>query len=343
MPTTVFPAERWEFISPAEAGFDPVRLEAAQQWLEERVKEYRFIIVRGGRIAVEWNRGLNRDDMNPQIASATKSIYSNILGIAVADGKIPSADAKVVDFYPEMMDVPEEGGPKPGRYAFPKDRDITFRQLICNTSGYMKPGEDPGQVFHYQTFGMNILTHALAKAYGYYDTNDPEGSPGFGKLVTEKLASPIGAKWRYSLWNFDLQEKARLNIFGYASMIHSTAPDLARVGWLWRNWGRWGKKQIIPMAWMRETVQTAPDIRSNCSQEEWVYGHGFWTNNQGQLWPELPGDGFTASGAGGHYITVFPSQDLVIIQNPGLYINPLPGQWHNIANPSLLKMVIEAL
>jgi len=62
-----------------------------------------------------------------------------------------------VDYYPEMMDIAEDEGPKPGRYAFEKDWDITFRQLICNTSGYMKPGEEPGKVFHYQTFGMNIL------------------------------------------------------------------------------------------------------------------------------------------------------------------------------------------
>ena len=77
------------------------------------------------------------------IASAAKSLYSNILGILVADGTLPSADELVVEHYPELMDVPEGFGPKAERYAFPKDRDITFRQLIGNTSGYMKPGEVP--------------------------------------------------------------------------------------------------------------------------------------------------------------------------------------------------------
>ena len=72
------------------------------------------------------------------------------------------------------MDVPEGTGPKPGRYAFEKDRDLTFRQLICNVSGYMKPGEEPGKVFNYQTFGMNILCHAIATAYGMYDSRDPQ-------------------------------------------------------------------------------------------------------------------------------------------------------------------------
>jgi hypothetical protein len=67
------------------------------------------------------------------LASAAKSIFSCILGIAIADGKLPSADAKIVDYYPEAMDVPEGEGPKPGRYAFEKDRHITFRQLIISS------------------------------------------------------------------------------------------------------------------------------------------------------------------------------------------------------------------
>ena len=133
------------------------------------------------------------------LASAAKSVFSCILGIAIREGKIPSADAKVADFYPEAMDISEGEGPKPGRYAFQKDRAITFRQLISNTSGYMKPGEEPGKVFHYQTYGMNILTHAVAKIYGFYDCQDPEGSPGFKQLVDEKLRIPIGASWSYSL------------------------------------------------------------------------------------------------------------------------------------------------
>ena len=51
------------------------------------------------------------------------------------------------------------------------------------------------------------------------------------------------------------------------------------------------------------------------------YGHGFWTNEKGKLWPDLPREGFTAWGAGGHYVVVFPSYDLVVVMNP----TPYPG------------------
>lgn len=318
---------------------DPDKLDHAKQWLDENTEgpKYRLAVVRHGYVVALCSSEMDAN-AKTRIASAAKSIYSNVLGIAVAEETIPSADARVVDYYPEMMDVPEDGGPKPGRYAFEKDRDITFRQLISNTSGYMKPEEEPGKVFHYQTYSMNILTHALAKLYGCYDVSDPEGSAGFKKLIKEKLGARIGARWEYTLMNFKLQESARLEIFGHYCQTYTDPLDFARLGWLWCNYGRWENAQIIPEEWMRESVNVAPDIRANCPEKEWKYGYGFWTNGEGKLWPGLPRDGFSACGAGGHYCSVFPSRSLVIVQNPG----PHSKADSERANPELLEIVLEA-
>lgn len=337
-----FPSSEWSRVYPTAVGFDADRLAQAVKALGELAGErgYRLAIVKDGLLVGESHRGY--DPAEPlRIASAAKSFYSNILGITVEEGRIPSAEAAVVGIYPEMMDVPEGEGPKDGRYAFPKDREITYRQLIGNTSGYMKPGEAPGEVFHYQTYGMNILTHAVAKAYGLYDVADPEGSPGFQVLIREKLAEPIGARFEYSLTNFDLHAKARLPIFGYYCQMRARPLDLARAGWLWCNYGRWGDDQIVPEAWMRASVAVNPDIVKHEPESKWTYGYGFWTNAAGVQWPDLPRDGFTAAGAGGHYVSVFPSQGLVIVQNPGPYHNARPGA--TVANGDFLGLVLAAL
>jgi CubicO group peptidase (beta-lactamase class C family) len=338
---TVYPGTEWETISPASAGFDPAKLEAARRWQHERARDpryetYRTVIVRGGRVAAEWNQGLDRT-YRARLASATKSIFSSILGIVIAEGKIPSADARLIDLYPEALDVPPGRGPKEGRYAFDKDREITFRQLISNTSGYMKPGEMPGHVFNYQTYGMNVLTHAIAKAYGLYSTDDPEGSPGFKVLVDEKLRVPIGATWSYYLANFDLPAEARIEVFGYYDGVNATALDMARLGWLWLNEGRWGDRQVIPADWLAEATRTAPAIVANCPREQWQYGYAFWTNDHGQLWPHLPRDSYAASGAGRQHIWVCPSLDLVVAQSP--------GQWEDQAenDAGLLKLLADAI
>ena len=318
---TIYPQQEWQPISASEAGFAPEKLAAVETALRSQAGtdgRYRVVIVQGGRLVAAWYQGVGRADQL-RLASATKSLFSSILGILIDEGTLPSADAPLFDYYPEFMDVPEGTGPKPGRYAYPKDRTITFRQLISNTSGYMKPGEAPGQVFNYQTYGMNILTHALAKLHGDYDSNDPAGSPGLMPLLDEKLRKPIGARWGYYKANFDLPSQARINIFGYYDGVKASALDMARLGWLWCNWGKWEDRQVIPEAWLREATAVAPAILAHAPQSDWRYGYAFWTNAAGQLWPTLPRASFAASGAGSQHIWVWPERDLVVVQSPGIF------------------------
>jgi CubicO group peptidase (beta-lactamase class C family) len=319
-------------------GINPDRLESAHTLLIEgaRDRPFRVVVVRGGTVVAEWCHGVARDEQL-WLASACKSIYSSLLGIAIAEGKIASADAPLVAYYPEALDVPEGAGPKPGRFAFPKDKAVTFRQLISNTSGYMKPGEDPGKVFHYQTFGMNVLAHAIAKVYGLYDVRNPEGLPGLRQLVDEKLRLPICGTWGYTITNFEHPAGARTAIWGNYEGIKATAADMARLGWLWLNRGHWAGTQLVPDPWMREAATTAPDIVEHSPRHQWKYGYGFWTNDHGMLWPSLPRDSFAAAGSGSQHIWMCPSLDLVIVQSPGLWTT------QEELDGGLLGMVVEAV
>jgi CubicO group peptidase (beta-lactamase class C family) len=317
---SVFPGKEWEYQPPENLGFSPDRLAAVEAWLKEISdgKPFRVVIARHGYLLAEWGQGIEPEKEIGQ-ASASKSYFSCILGIAAAEGVIPSPDAKAIDYYPEMMDVPEGKGPKPGRYAFEKDRDITFRQLICNTSGYMKPGEMPGKVFHYQTFGMNILTNGIATAYGLYDSREPERLPGCAKLIADKIRDPIDGTWSHAYTDFEHPPGAKKNIFGHSLRVSATARDTARAGHLWMNWGNWDGVQVVPEDYLKQATVTNPDILANEPEENWKYGHGFWVNDYGKQWPDLPRDSFAASGAGAKHIWVCPRLGLVVSQNPGLW------------------------
>ena len=88
--------EEWEAAPPEELGFDPERLEQARKRLNEQVGaqgRYRVVIVRGGRIAAEWNRGIDASQQR-SIASTNKSLISCLLGIAIEEGMLPSANAR---------------------------------------------------------------------------------------------------------------------------------------------------------------------------------------------------------------------------------------------------------
>ncbi len=347
MTDKTFPKTEWQIVSASDVKMDSEKLNQAKEWLDSKFEDvkYRVAIVRHGYLVAEWAHNIESEEKN-HIASANKSILSSVLGIAIDEGKIKSADDLAVDYYPEMMDVPEGEGPKEGRWAFRANRGITLRHLICNVSGYMKPGEEPGRMFNYQTNGMCVLSHCIEKAYGLYDINHPHGSPKIPPLYKEKIADVIGADWGYTSGSQKMHEKARLHIFGWGSAIRTSLRDLARLGWLWCNWGKWEGQQVIPESWMREATVVAPDILANSPEKMWRYGHGFWTNEKAKLWPDLPREGYTGWGAGGHYVIVFPSYDLVVVMNP----TPYPGasqpyETHTVTwlqQQEVLKFILEA-
>jgi CubicO group peptidase (beta-lactamase class C family) len=315
-----FPDAAGPVLSADDAGFDDEKLQAAAGWLERNSegRPYRVAVLRRGHWVAEWRRGIDREAKHG-IASGQKTLYGCMLAIAVAEGRIGSADDRVADTFPEMMDVPEGRGPKPGRHVTPEDREITFRQLITNTSGYLKPDERPGTHFHYQTFGMNLLTHAIEKVYGCYDPDAATGAgpSGFGRLVQEKIAGPIGVQFEYRIGNFAHPPEARVGIFGNSTGILGSLDDWARLGTLWLNGGAWNGVQVIPRAWLEAATRTADLVRACTPPEEWCYGYAFWCNDFDRRWPGLPRDSYSASGAGYNVVWVCPSLELIVIQNPG--------------------------
>ena len=324
MPThCTFPGQTWDRCPPESVAIAPGKLESAGSWYEERAegRPHRAVVVRCGRLVGEWYRGVSPDEPM-RLASAAKSFYSCMLGIAVADGVIGSADDLAVRYFPQMMDVPAGLGPKPGRFARPKARNITLRHLISNTSGYLKPDEQPGQVYHYQTYGMNVLCHCIASAYGVYDPEDSGRLPGFGSVMQARLRDPIGAGWTWQYTNFRQPPDAPVGHFGNYTQISASPLDCARAGLLWLNEGRWADQQVVPAAWMRQASRLPDWERAPAPGEEGKaerYGLGFWLNVEGRSWPALPHGSFAASGAGGHAIWVCPSLDLVVVISPGLY------------------------
>ena len=99
----------------------------------------------------------------------------------------------------------------------------------------------------------------------------------------------------------------------------ATARDTARAGHLWLNWGNWNGVQVIPETYLKEATVTNPFILKHEPEENWKYGHGFWVNDHGKHWADLPRDSFSASGAGAKHVWACPLLGLVVSQNPGTW------------------------
>ena len=143
-----------------------------------------------------------------------------------------------------------------------------------------------------------------------------------GVLIGHHGTAPLGATEYFRLWHEDLDHRARLGSRRVAVVQLRPLGDV----------------QLVPEAWMRDSTQVAPHIKAHCPENDWLYGHGFWSNSEGMIWPELPRDGFHSWGAGGHYTAVFPGEELVIVQNP----DPLGVRGGEGANLELIELVFAA-
>ena len=93
-----------------------------------------------------------------------------------------------------------------------------------------------------------------------------------------------------------------------SSQVYTNARDLARLGLLVLNRGRWNGEQIVPEEWVDFLRTPAPATRSTGNQ----YGGQWWLVPDSRT--NLPQDVFASSGSQGNYTIVVPSYDLVVVR-----------------------------
>jgi hypothetical protein len=56
-----YPGKHWLRVSASEVGFNLTKLNLVKKWLDKRAKNFRYrvVIIRGGRLVANWNRGFD--------------------------------------------------------------------------------------------------------------------------------------------------------------------------------------------------------------------------------------------------------------------------------------------
>ena len=116
--------------------------------------------------------------------------------------------------------------------------------------------------------------------------------------------------------------------------------EMTELPWGSRHYTEHGA--VVPENYLRAATQTNDFIKASEPEEKWGYGHGFWINDYGVQWPDLPRDSFAAQGAGAKMTWVCPSLDLVITQNPGPR-NAFEGDERDERVREILGRIIDAL
>jgi CubicO group peptidase (beta-lactamase class C family) len=91
--------------------------------------------------------------------------------------------------------------------------------------------------------------------------------------------------------------------------------DLARLGQLVLNGGRWGGRQVVPETWLRESVTPRADVDALVR-----YGYFWWlaSSNLG----DVPTPWIGAVGNGGQRLFVLPELEVIVVVTAGNYDQP---------------------
>lgn len=297
----------WGVSSSIDQGFDPATIDELITAIV--AGDFGFLhsllIVRNGKLVLE-EYFYSHDREEPhRLASATKSVTSLLIGIAIDRGLLGGPEESILDFFPDYASEAAPGWEKvnlghiltmsagvgwvkadlDGFYDS-EDRFATvFKQPIVGV---------PGERFEYVSPNMDLLAGVIKHVSGMCAD----------EFAEKYLFGPLGIadyEWDYGRWE------------GHPLMDGSLAlrpRDMAKIGQMVLDGGTWQDRQVISSEWIKKS--TACHIDADDSEN---YGY-LWWRGSAPLEDKLV-EGVFASGWGSQFIFIIPEYSLVVVTTGG--------------------------
>ncbi len=301
----VFPGAEWERLRGsglAAAGWDAEALQGVSDFLADFSNSTGVVVVQKGRVVYTFG---DVEELS-YLASVRKSILAMLYGYWVENGTIDLQSTM------EDIGVDDIGG------LLPIEKQARIEHLITARSGVYHPAsnsgdnladapergsQQPGSYMLFSNWDFNAAGAVFEQLTGrdIYDE------------AQAQIVIPIG----FQDWDRSVHEKSGdLTVSrNPAYHFHMSTRDMARIGHLMLNEGNWDGRQVISQDWARRIVSvvTALEEMHPLSRRDGYFGYGYmWWLFDG---PKATGPfegAYTARGAIGQWITVFPAIDLVI-------------------------------
>lgn len=290
----------WATVEPASLGWCPDALDSLHTLLDERGTKG-FIILKDGRIAVEWYFDTFTRDSVWYWASAGKSLTATLVGIAQAEGLL-SIDDPTQQYLGNGWTslTPEQEAAITVRHQLTMTTGLNdgLGDVDCTTPDCLTYLAAPGTRWAYHNAPYTLLDPVLEAASGQT----------LNQFYNTRIGSKIGAFGLYIP-------------VGFNRVFFSRTRDMARFGLLILANGQWNNTTVLgDMDYL--TAMHTPSQSLNQS-----YGYLWWLNGQatymlprvqfqfpGPLVPAAPADMFAALGKDDQKVYVVPSQGLVVVR-----------------------------
>ncbi len=269
------------------------------------------------------------------LRSASKSISSAIIGIAIDEGIINSVDDKLYDFIP-------------AKYQHTKDSlkaNIRLRDLLTMSSGLdvnNLASED-----YYQSRNKpwleTVLNAPMVKEPGTYADYGSANPFLLGVYLNERLNKPLEDYMDEKLFaplgitNYVNQTDDTKSTPYFGGGMLLTSRDLLKFGQLYLNKGQWNGKQIISKKWVEESFGKYLRLQDYKDKNE--YGYLWWHDTYRINGKDIMT--VEARGAGGQFIFIIPELESVVVITAGNYRNRKGNQSRDIFRDYILPAMLK--
>ena len=295
---TTVPTAHWERVaSPEAVGWSSEKLALARKH-SLNLDASAVMLVVNGRVLDEWGR----TDERLNIHSIRKSILSSLMGPAVASGQV-RLDATLAELGVDDNEPALTTSEKQATVAdLLKSRSGIYHPALYETAGMAakrpaRGSHAPGSFWYYNNWDFNALNtiyEARTKTSIY-------------NAFAQQLAQPLQMQdWRVQDGSYYTGKES----LHAAYPMRMSARDLARFGLLYLRGGQWAGQQVVPAAWVRQSLEPHSDTGVDGG-----YGYRWWVSVDGRHLPsiQVPAGTFSAQGYGGHMVVVVPAYDLVVV------------------------------
>ena len=327
---------------PLAAALDPDGIDAAARPLP---RLHSLLVSQHGELVFERYYNGRRQSQPANIKSASKSVISALVGIAIERRLIPDVRTPISAYFPDLAKNPD-----PRKRAITVEDLLTMRSGLEGTSnvnyGAWVASRDwvqhalarpmfaaPGAVMEYSTGNTHLLSAILTKASG----------KSTWQFANEALGTPLG--FAFAQWPRDPQGV----YFGGNDML-MTPRQMIAFGELYLNKGRLNGRQVVPERWVARSCagrarEFRPGERSGRRIANDVpdpmrdrrYGYSWWVYDIGEHATCF------AWGYGGQYIFVVPDLDTVIVTTASPDVSEERRGFRRQVFDILLRHVVEPL
>ncbi|WP_299531249.1 serine hydrolase [Ulvibacterium sp.] len=273
-----------------------------------------FLVIKNDTLVYEkYGENYNRETVSNTF-SIGKTMISILTGKAIDLGYIKDTEQRVINYLPELKDVPNFD-------------EITILDLLNMKSG-----------LQFKRAGKGIISDLFCDEARFYYTNDLKND-----LVKVKADTLPGTRWKYSnldplflTWVLERAAKTKVSqlfereiwkpigaeyggswgvdqkdgLENSPSSFQCTAIDLAKIGRLYLNKGVRDTVQVLSLDWIEKSTHITMENRGN-TEKGWqkaTHQYYWWLPQE-----NYEGD-YSAEGLRGQRLYINPKENIIIVQ-----------------------------